>query len=181
MAVGVCYAIDSYGKPRGWLGIYNSANITYNWGMSDKNLVGIECKPSTFDATTATFTGDTDGCDNCAYICAEDSSVVNWGLYYAFNYVNNYASSNGLTGKYATDWYMPSIAELCYIYRNKDVLNSVLNVLGGTKLSGKKYWSSSQGNNKTAWVVYFSTGALLDLTKNDFSNELSVCCIRKFK
>ena len=30
--------------------------------------------------------------------------------YPAFNYVNNYASTFGLTGNYATGWYMPTVA-----------------------------------------------------------------------
>lgn len=74
--------------------------------------------------------------------------------------MNNYASTFGLTGTYATGWYMPSLAELCYLYRSKNVLNSVINILGGMQLFSSFYWSSSQSGyyDNTAWNVTFSQG-----------------------
>ena len=144
-AVGVLYGVDEYGKPRGWLGLYNSYggtnSGTYCWapeGTTGYNtkFSDIVCTPSTTGtgaADTATFTGDTNGNDNWAYISSVDPAcTAKAETYYpAFNYVNNYATTFGLTGVYADGWYMPSLAELCYIYRNKAVLNAVLSALGG--------------------------------------------------
>lgn len=61
-------------------------------------------------ASNATFTGDTDGSDNWAYICSKDSTGTADAKtnYPAFNWVNNYATTYGLTGTYAEGWYMPS-------------------------------------------------------------------------
>lgn len=178
-AIGVLYSIDEKGKPRGWLGIYNY-DKPLAWAYSTEDLTGIKCSTTTMDAITTEFIGDTDGSDNWAYICENDISGVQWGNYKAFEKVNEYALTYGLTGRYSTGWYMPSIAELCYIYRNKDILNPILEALGGTKLSGK-YWSSSQASKNNAWGVYFDTsGLLISYTKNSLSSFGGVCCIRKF-
>ncbi len=191
-AVGVLYALDENGTPRGWLGLYNSADRTnsgnYSWASRgttsySTKINNIVCTPSVTSsgaASTATFTGDTDGSNNWTEICTFDSTGTLDAAtnYPAFNYVNNYASTFNLTGSYATGWYMPSLAELCYIYRNKDVLNSVLSALGGTQLCSGYYWSSSQSNvSSIAWDVTFDDGYI----DNDFKDYvLRVCCVRAF-
>ena len=189
-AVGVLYALDDEGTPRGWLGLYNSAGGTnsgyYTWAKSETTgystkIDNIVCVATGTTASTATFTGDTDGSDNWTEICTVDSTGASDAAtnYPAFNYVNNYASTFNLTGDYATGWYMPSIAELCYIYRNKDSLNEVLNTLGGIQLDNSRYWSSSQDpyGSSSAWYVYLSDGGVGSSYK-----YLSrwVCCVRAF-
>ncbi|MBQ6781556.1 MAG: DUF1566 domain-containing protein [Treponema sp.] len=193
-AVGVLYGFDEYGTPSGWLGLYNSSGGTNSgykvWAQSGTKgyntmLTDIICTPSekyySGSADKAAFTGDTDGSDNWAYICSVDpegtaDAATN---YPAFNYVNTYASTFGLTGGYATGWYMPSIAELCYIYRSKDVLNSVLDALDGIQLYSGYYWSSSQYADSTnnAWGLSFANGYLNDYYK-DYDGY--VCCVRAF-
>ncbi len=195
-AVGVLYALDENGTPRGWLGLYNSAGGTnwgtYAWAKADSTgfntkFEDIICTPSVTGsgaASTATFTGDTDGSNNWTEICTVDSTGTLEAArnYPAFNYVNNYVSTFNLTGSYATGWYMPSLAELCYIYRNKDRLNEALNTLGGIQLDEDYYWSSSQyanygGDLGNAWLVYFG-GGYIDY---DFKCiNFRVCCVHKF-
>ncbi|MBO4858466.1 MAG: hypothetical protein J5527_08120, partial [Treponema sp.] len=191
-AVGVLYDVDDDGTPRGWLGLYNSANGTnsgnYIWAKSGTTgywtmFNNIVCTPSVDGigaASTATFTGDTDGSNNWTEICTLDSTGTLEAAtnYPAFNYVNNYASTFNLTGSYATGWYMPSLAELCYIYRNKDVLNSVLSALGGTQLCSDVYWSSSQNYYQNAWDVDFDDGYVDNCTSK--INGFRVCCVRAF-
>lgn len=192
-AVGVLYGLDEYGIPRGWLGIYNSYGGTnsgeYRWAPSgttgyNTKFSDIVCTPSNAGsgvADTATFKGDTDGSDNWAYICSVDPAGTADAAtnYPAFNYVNNYATTFGLTGEYADGWYMPSIAELCYIYRSKTVLNAVLNAVGGIHLCDF-YWSSSQNGYYyyEAWDVTISDGKVDFISKN-YDNY--VCCVRAFK
>lgn len=194
-AVGVLYGVDEYDKPRGWLGLYNSygnrgtyccwapeGTTGYNTKFSD-----IVCTPSTtaaFAADTATFTDDTDGSNNWKYICSKDPSGTADAAtvaenYPAFSYVNRYGTTFGLTGKYVDGWYMPSLAELCCIYRSKEVLNAVLGAVGGTQLFSSYYWSSSQyGSNRyVAWYVYFVYG---DVNGYGKSNDRYVCCVRAF-
>ena len=189
--VGVLYGFNEYDVPAGWLGLYNStvgsnSCIWASRGTKGHNtyFTDIICTPSVGGigkADKATFSGDTDGSDNWAYICSVDpvgssNASIN---YPAFNYVNSYANTYGLTGDYATGWYMPSLAELCYIYRNKDFLNTVLNL----QLTGSYYWSSSQvaDNYEHAWVVKFTDGSVYSVKKNDEFYSWRVCCVHAFE
>ena len=195
-AVGVMYG-NEFGVPSGWLGIYNSCggtgSATYQWGPLPGEWAwfeGIVCTPSrdnnaNYDpATTATFEGDTDGSDNWAYIRSQDSSGANNAAenYPAFYYANQYASRFNLTGTFASGWYMPSLAELCNLYRNRSKLNSVLNALGGIQLQNADYWSSSQyyhyyNNNSgdNALYVNFSNGTIGSSSKYEYKR---VCVVR---
>ena len=191
-AVGVMYGFKEDGAPAGWLGLHNSVSGTnsdyYMWakggttGYSTK-FTDIICRPSqdgSGAADTATFTGDTDGSDNWAKICSQDSTASeNAANYPAFDYVNKYATTFSLTGTYAAGWYMPSIAELAYIYRNRTTLNTVLEALGGTQLASAYYWSSSQGHDYSNKARYldFSDGNLYSGRKDGL---LRVCCVRAF-
>lgn len=199
-AVGVLYSFNEYGVPAGWLGLYNSAGYGYKWasiGTTGYNttFADIICTPSdlyTGAAAIATFTGDTDGSNNWAYICSIDPEGTSNAAtnYPAFNYVNNYASAFGLTGDYATGWYMPSLAELCYIYRNKETLNKILEKLGTTQFYTGDYWSSSQvagyyrGDYGDAWCVILFDG---NVNANGYVQSYSkysgksVCCVRAFE
>ena len=192
-AIGILYSIDERGTPRGWLGINNSANEEqdsglYTWSFN-YSLIFPEtrCIPSAIgpnSAGTATFTGDVDGEDNWAYMCSIDSSTTEKRMYPAFTYVNNYATKYNIVGDYAEGWYMPSLAELCYIYRNKDKLNSVINMLGGTPLKDVNYWSSSEANKAIlgygcVYEVGFGTGGIGYNNKN--SSGEYVCVIRSFR
>ena len=200
-AVCVLAYFNDKGKPVG-LGLHNSADGTnsnrnkYKWAKTDstgnnKLFTDISCTPITTDnsyrATSVTFTGDTDGSDNWAYICSADpeGSANAAENYPAFDYVNNYAATFGLTGPYASGWYMPSIAELCYIYRNTTTVNAVLKALGGTQMFNC-FWSSSQFSltqysSIGAWVLDFSDGYLYGSNKGDDTHDAGrVCCVRAF-
>lgn len=173
------------------LGVRSGADC--EWAKSDtlgynKKLTDIICTPIGSDAATATFTGDTDGSNNWAYICSLDpeGSANAAENYPAFDYVNKYAAKLGLTGTYVSGWYMPSIAELTYIYRNKTTVNAVLKALGGTQMD-YYYWSSSQGSNDydVAWVLTFSSGYCTESNKRYNCYDTScgytrVCCVRAF-
>ena len=80
---------------------------------------------------------------------------------------------------YKTGWYMPSLAELCYVYRNIALLNKVIKALGGVELTDDFYWSSSQSEHDYfAWGVSFLGGYVFDgYSKGDC---FYVCCVRSF-
>lgn len=187
-AVGVMYGFNDYGSPLGWLGLYNSARGTnsgcYQWAPDETigyntTFTGIICEPTNVGDATSTVIGDTDGSDNWAYICSVDpdgtaDAAIN---YPAFNYVNNYATTFGLTGDYATGWYMPSLAELCYIDRQITVLNQVLDALGTIQLCNDAYWSSSQKSyTNSPWGLRFGSWCFPPANA-----DLYVCCIRAFE
>lgn len=126
------------------------------------------------------FSGDKDGSDNWEMICTQDNkdtsdSAVN---YPAFHFVNTYAETYGLNGEYASGWYMPSIAELCKIYQNREVINNSLQHINSLDndaamngLATNWYWSSSQSGseNDYAWFVHYLNGYAGECPKN-FTN-----------
>ena len=195
-AVGVLYGFDQYGVPVGYLGIYNSTGGknrgNYMWAPSgtkgyNTNFTGIQCtlgeSYSSDNIDSSSFKGDTDGSDNWAYICSIDPEGTTHAAtnYPAFNYVNAYANTFGLTGAYETGWYMPSLAELCYISKNWEVLNIVLNALGGIQLNSYYYWSSSQQDSSysnSAWSIALYEGKFE--ARNSKFYENLVCVVRAF-
>ena len=161
-----------------------------------KKFEGIICNPSqTGDgaASTATFTGDIDGSDNWEYIKSIDPAGTADAAtnYPAFNWVNEYNTTYAsLLGGKSFAWYMPSLAELCEVYKNRIAINESYKKI--RKLSYTyapqelvfPYWSSSQYSNSSvysdydyAWFVFFKTGKLSSLLKNYYC---SVCCLADF-
>lgn len=155
---------------------------------------GIICTPSKTGsgaALTATFTGDTDGSDNWAYIKSKDAEgtadAVVAENYPAFNWVSQYNTkyADKLKNK-KFDWYMPSLAELCEVYKNRTAIDASLAKIHGLengsgyadeKLVNSRYWSSSQYSSDIyAWLVYFSDG---NVDFNFKDRNVRVCCLAK--
>ncbi len=105
-----------------------------------------------------TFTGDLDGSDNWEYICSVDpeGSADAATNYPAFNFANTYGTSQSYTGDLATGWYIPSIAELYEVYKNKETLQTSLTKAGGFTIGTTWYWSSSQTSDNYYGVYDFS-------------------------
>ena len=179
------YTIDENNKPIGVV-----AMISYIYGVPTTKVIGLQksarslwwaksgtigyntkftdiiCKPSETGsgaASTATFTGDTDGSDNWAEICAVDPTGTADAAtnYPAFNFANTYGTTTGLTDTdYENGWYVPSLAELCEVYKNKEVIQISLTKANGFKFGTSDYWSSSQVASSCdyAYRVYFNDG-----------------------
>ena len=145
------------------------------------NITAIQCTPSESGdgkAATATFTGDLDGSDNWTALCAAVNDEGTSGNYPAWEWVNAYATTANLTGEYASGWYLPTVAELCMLYRAKDTVNAALEKADGTKIADAYHWSSSQSStNSKAWMVKFDNGKLMDTYKD---NKWYVCGVRAF-
>ncbi len=177
------------------VGLYNSyydGTGSLRWCSSSanaysKNITTIQCTPSASGsgaAGTATFTGVLDGSSNYSllktYLSTNSTDDTSTSTYYpAWDYAENYGTNKGLSGTYATGWYMPSLAELCYVYRNKTVVNQALSLVGGNSLANSYYWSASQyaSYNYYAWYVYLGSGSVLDDSKYYYYNVL---CVRAF-
>ena len=153
---------------------------------------GISCTPSQTGsgaAVSATFTGDTDGSDNWDYICSVDpEGTANAAVNYpAFNWVNTYNETyKSKLGAARPAWYMPSIAEFCEVYKNKDAVNASLLKINGlnsayadSNLGTDLFWSSSQHSdcNDCAWRAGFGSSSLSSDAKYGYYN---VCCIAGF-
>ena len=111
------------------------------------NLEDLVTTLSYFDGNNYSFTGDIDGSDNWEYICSIDpagtqDASVNYPI---FNFANTYGETARLTGTdYAEGWYVPTIAELYDICKNKEVVQTSLNAVGGDNITNCHFWSSSQ-------------------------------------
>lgn len=135
------------------------------------------------------FSGDRDGSDSWEVICSldhEDTADAEEN-YPAFYFVNTYAETYDLTGDYTSGWYMPSIAELCVIYQNREIIDKSLQHIHGlderAAMDGLKsnwYWSSSQSGSEDdyAWFVHYFNGYAGECPKN-FTN-VHVLAVRKF-
>ena len=143
------------------------------------------------NASTATFTGDIDGSDNWNYICGIDpEGTANAAENYpAFDWVNRYNTtySTVLAG---TDikWYMPSIQELCQVYKNREAINESLakvhdleSSYADSSLGTSYFWSSSQSSydKNSAWKINFYDGYLYQSYCYKYFYN-SVCCLAGF-
>ena len=152
---------------------------------------GIICTAQGGNASTATFTGDIDGSDNWDYICSIDpEGTANAAKNYpAFHWVNRYNEEYaGKLGGTNFAWYMPSLAELCEVYRNCEAINASLAKIHGLENGGSYadsslgtswFWSSSQYSdyNFYAWLVNFGNGYVHGYLKGDKDR---VCCLAGF-
>ena len=197
--VGIICGSNSYKVPQmialhtsgSWLVWAKNGSTGYN-----TKFEGIICRSSQTGsgaAQTATFTGDTDGSDNWEYIKQQDpagaaDAETNYpAFYWVDQYNTQYAAQLGGTN---FAWYMPSLAELCEVYKNRDAINASLKAIhdilpdGSTyadeSLGTSYYWSSSQPSykNNCAWYVYFSGGDVDSFVKN--YNSRRVCCVAGF-
>ena len=196
--IGVICGFTTYGAPK--MIALHSSDSKLSWAKDGSTgyktkFEGIICTPSKTGsgaALSATFTGDTDGSDNWEYIKSKDAEgtadAVVAENYPAFNWVSQYNTkyADKLNNK-KFDWYMPSLAELCGVYKNRTAIDASLSKIHGLengsgyadeKLENSWYWSSSQSSySDLAWLVDFSDGNVYSKYKDDNNR---VCCLAGF-
>ena len=194
--VGILF--DIYGVPK-ILALHVSGqkfrwarNFTGGYARMFEKIVCTPDKTRDGAAGTATFRGDTDGSDNWDYIKSIDPAGTADAAtnYPAFNWVNTYnAAYAAQLGTSNLAWYMPSIAELCEIYKSLDIIDASLKAIhdlpdGGTyadeSFNRESYWSSSQVQNfrgTEAWAVFLRTGNVSETAK---FIDILTCAIADF-
>ncbi|MBP3562632.1 MAG: DUF4959 domain-containing protein [Treponema sp.] len=164
--IGVVAMIsDVYGVPTPKvIGLQRAEKIcwapenTTGYNTEFTNIVCTSSESGEGAALTATFTGDTEGSDNWEEICDVDPEgtqdpATNYPI---FNFANTYGTTAGLTGTdYENGWYVPSIAELCEVYKNKEVIQTSLTKAEGFAISSVYYWSSSTSESNTYQVNFY--------------------------
>ena len=193
--VGIICAINSYGVPR-MIALHTSGNDLVwakdgSTGYTTK-FEGIICEPSTTGsgaAQTATFTGDTDGSDNWEYIKSIDPAGAADAAtnYPAFHWVNQYNTQYAAQlGGTNFAWYMPSLAELCEVCKNKADINASLAKIhsldssyADSELAAGWHCSSSQysSNDNRVWGASYSGTDVGDGSKD---GHYLVCCLSGF-
>ncbi|CDB39249.1 putative uncharacterized protein [Azospirillum sp. CAG:260] len=58
-----------------------------------------------------------------------------------------------------TKWFLPSIKELVTLYNAKSAVNASLSLTGVTTLYESSYWSSTEYNSYSVWVLNMSSGS----------------------
>ncbi|MCR5766839.1 MAG: InlB B-repeat-containing protein, partial [Treponema sp.] len=172
------------------IGLQNSQGEeqkVYSWQISsadgtNKRIDSMACTPDrggSNSASKATFTGVCDGSYNWAELCNAVSDEEISGNYPMWEWINAYAGNNQITGDYASGWYIPSIAELCMIYRVKSIVNAGIEKAGGTKIADDYYWSSSTLPLESyAYRLHFDP--IIGIANGTTDRECSVCAIREF-
>lgn len=156
-------------------------NITFNDIICTPKKDG-EYSDSYWDSSK-TWDGDIDGSDNWTKICAVDNTASsNPTNYPAFNYALTYGKTASLKGTYASNWFLPSIAELQELYTSKTKVNKVLTALGDKAQVIKKgwYWSSSQSCKDTGSAMDFNLDDSLVTYHVKWSDGGFVCVVRVF-
>lgn len=159
-----------------------------------KNITTIQC-PAIGSAGALTFTGDKNGSDNLSQIgtfLASNSSTddtateTNYpAFYFAKNYANQKIGSESESriaagSDYASDWYLPTIAELFQIWKSKETVDAASKLCGGSQFGTSVYWSSSQyaSTDDNAYGLNFCNG---DWDANDKTTTfVYVCAVRAF-
>ena len=152
-----------------------------------KNITTIAVsKTGGSNASDATFSDESSGSGNWDKLknfladgangTSDDTGTA--GNYPAWEWVNAYSTyATNLGTTYASGWYMPSIKELCDLYKVAATVNTSISNTGGTQMSTSWYWSSSQhasNYNSFAWDVDFGSGNL-DYDPKDITE--SVCAV----
>lgn len=150
------------------------------------------------------ITDNLNGSDNWKEICQVDpTGTANASTYYpAFNWVNNYGTATGAASNlagtdYESGWFLPSLAELCWLYRGISAANNgikkinsakagIAELINNTDNGDNLYWSSSEpseaasdaeSNGEKAYYVDFYNDKILTDRKDGWKH---VCCIREF-
>ncbi|MCR4631697.1 MAG: DUF1566 domain-containing protein [Treponema sp.] len=137
---------------------------------------------------TYTYTGDKNGSDNLEQIAAflnakgvtDDTATA--ANYPAFYFAKNYSTkATNLGTIYESGWYLPSIAELLELFKEKAEVNAAIKAVGGNGFNNSSYWSSTQSNTDDTQSISLSfnngDGSRRSSSKR---NDLFMCVIREF-
>ena len=171
-------------------------NVSTVWCLPDRNTT----------AGNYTFTGDNykystpdrDGSNNLQQLSSfirisANNDTGTASNYPAFYFGKNYKgkklegeTSSRVEGTaFEEGWYLPTAAELFYIYKELSIVNAALEFCNSNAKikTDKVYWSSSQdaGNEQYASTFNFSNGGIDRKIKADnYSSNCYTCAIRQF-
>jgi hypothetical protein len=117
---------------------------------------GVRWYAGTYGNTQAKGDGPFSGEANTSIIIAAQVAIGDDGSTYAARICNELQVTEG--GKTYGDWYLPSKEELNLMYQNKATIDATAGVNGGSGFASAYYWSSTEGNNSSAWNQYFGNG-----------------------
>ena len=149
------------------------------------NITTTHC-PASGSAGAHEFTGHRNGSDNFTLIgqaLASDDTTTSGeadrypAFYFARDYKMYAANVAGTASE--DDWYVPSIAEVFQVWKQKTTLDAVGTLCETDTYGNGYYWSSSQidSNALSAYVLNSTNGYCYSINK---SGSMSVCIVRAF-
>ncbi len=136
---------------------------------------GVRWYAGTSGNTQAKGDGPYAGEANTSIIIAAQVAIGDDGSTYAARICNELQITEG--GKTYGDWYLPSKEELNLMYQNKATIDATAGANGGSGFASTFYWSSTEGNNTSAWLQYFGSGTQYNFNK---TYTLRVRAVRAF-
>lgn len=155
------------------------------------NISTIRSDINTDGEGNVTITGDKNGFDNLIHIAIalagnnDTDTETNYPAFYFGKKYKDITGSHVSNTIYENGWYLPSLAELYYIYlkgksdsKSFDI-DAALQALDGDKFEENVYWTSTQqGASEYASIFNFSNGNSEGSSNKTGSNK--VCAIRDF-
>ena len=133
-----------------------------------KEISYLECEVNG-EPGAHTFSQDVEGKDNFGWLvnqCSTDKKSLE-AKYPAMSFGG--PDNPELTGNYTSIpnyWYLPTIAEMFYVWKVKDLINPALELCGGDRLKAdESYWSSSVPDN---WDLRYDAFCI-DMSKGECS------------
>lgn len=176
------------------IGLIQKKSPQQNWCLNtakayDKEITSIVVTGTfvSVNQYTEPFTGTLNGKDNFSKIgsALTTNDTGTDANYPAFAWAKNYSSQAGanVSGtSYSNNWYIPSIAELYEVFKQKESVNNSLGLCGVTLFGSTDYWSSSQvsGSPNCVWYITESAGTFNGWINSGKDNSRSVCVIHEF-
>ena len=199
-AIAVIYKVDGT-KPYGVGLVHNRDGLAWcsnSASAYNQNIADIQCKPddggSEGNYTFANAT-DKDGSNNFeqikSYLISMAENFITDDTtgegaadrYPAFYFAKNYKdqTNSHVNGTdYEDGWYLPTLAELFDVWKEKETVDAVSALCGGSEFDDSEYWSSSQDASlkSNAYRLDFDSGEYYCVNKKN--DEDYVCCIRAF-
>lgn len=173
--VAVIVRVAANGKPALGVGIVHD-KTGRRW--CENEAAGMASIDSLFGDSTSGYMDGSDGWEKLKSVCSDAQG--NPGNYPAWNFCLSYGTKNGLSGDFAKGWYLPTMAELSTIYKNKSTIDASLAKAGGNQFGTDTYWSCCQFDiwPANARALSFENQAMIGEDKSSMTHQ--VCAVRVF-
>lgn len=170
-----CYASQSEGRKPigimaggGYVMTFYSADDRMHWSKFEGNVAGLaDCTDE-----EAVMECSTDGSSNTEAIYGQGEH------YTSSEYAPGYCYNLTDGGVKAGTWFLPSMQQLKMIFENRGTLNAVFTGMGVHGLNEGYHWSSTEYDDKFAWLLGLTNG-YADYNRKNESYYAYVRCLMR--
>lgn len=117
-----------------------------------------------------TLTAKKDETEYNGYIDTYLDAVANWTGKANTEHIKQIGLNKEIS--LAENEYIPSLAEMLFVFLNRKAINEALEAVGGTPIDGVWYWTSTEYGATYAWGLYLSSGYGLNFTKASYTGRV---------